>query len=272
MIKRGTLALVCACAYPLAAQVPTDATLASAMQLVTEGQGDSARALVRARLRQVGPSDSLYPEVLFIAGVVADNADSALAAFRRVSIEFSQSAWADHALLRIAQLHFAAGDLTTATRAAERILLDYPMSPVGPAAAYWVARVRLERGELSEACDYLQRAATSEDVELANRAAYYFQRCRDLARPDTAARDTAAATPRAGATAYAVQVAAVETASAADAVMRTLTAAGFTPRVVREGGFFKVRVGRFRTRGDADRVRAQVRDKLGGSPFVVEEQ
>jgi len=88
------LALITLTGAPAAAQQFTDSTLALAVRLVTEGQGDSARALVRAELATTNRSDSLYPEALFAAGLVAEHLDSALAAFRRVAIEFSGSPWA----------------------------------------------------------------------------------------------------------------------------------------------------------------------------------
>lgn len=257
-------------ASPATAQQFADSTLGMAVRLITEGQGDSARALVRARLRAIDRTDSLYPEALFAAGMVAEHLDSALAAFRRVSIEYSESSWADDALLRIAQLTFAARDLVTARRAADRILADYPLSDVRAAAAYWAARVRLEQGQTMEACPYLRQAADSAgvDIELANRARYYLQRCTAAAGDSTPV--AAPPTPPQGG--FSVQVAAVGTAAAADEVMQQLNAAGFRPRVVREGDFFKVRVGPFRSRAEAQRVRAEVRRKLGGSPFIVEEQ
>lgn len=253
------------------AQEFSDSTLRKAVQLVTEGQGDSARALVRGRLAAVPRTDSLYPEVLFAAGLVAEHLDSALAAFRRVGIEYSDSRWADDALLRTAQLTFAARDLAAARRAVDRLLSDYPFSDVRAPAAYWAARVRLEQGDVAAACTYLQEAESTagEDVELANRARYYLQRCTAAAaRTDTA---RPAAPPPAGRPHFAVQIAAVGTAEAADEVMRQAHAAGFQSRVVREGGLFKVRVGRYASRQDAQQAQAELRRKLGGSPFLVEE-
>lgn len=260
------LFLVAGSGRPVAAQDFADSTLRIAVRLVTEGQGDSARALVRARLAATPRSDSLYPEVLFAAGLVAEQLDSALAAFRRVGIEYSDSRWADDALLRTAQLTFAARDLTASRRATDRLLSDYPLSDVRAAAAYWAARVRLDQGDVSDACTFLRQAEAEagEDVELANRARYYLQRC---AAPAT---DTARA-GAGGRAAFAVQVAAVGSAEAADGIMQQVHEAGFEPRVVREGGFFKVRVGRFRSRGEAERAQAELRRKLGGSPFIVEE-
>ena len=255
---------------PLVSQVWTDSTLADAIRLVTEGRGDSARALVRSRLAALSPFDSLYAEALFVSGAVAEDAESALAAYRRVSIEFSQSSWADQALLRTAQLHYARGDIETAQRTALRILSDYPFSDVRASAAYWVARTHLDRQEIAAACPFLQIAADSagQDIELANRASFSLQRCDG----DVAVEDSAEAAAAAPAT-YSVQIAAVRTAAAADRVMRDVRAAGYTPRVVRDDqGFFKVRVGRFRSRDEADRVRRALRESLGGTPFIVEEQ
>lgn len=267
MRVRWVVAAIALTAGPAAAQQYTDSTLALAVRLVTEGQGDSARALVRAKLRATPRSDSLYPEALFVAGMVAEQLDSALVAFRRVGIEYSDSPWADDALLRIAQLTFAARDLMGAQRAADRLLADYPLSDRRAAAAYWAARVRLEQGQVAEACPYLRQAAdeAGEDVELANRARYYLQRCAP------AVTDTPPDQPPGPRTVYAVQVAAVGTAEAADAVMQQVHAAGYEPRVVREGDLFKVRVGQFRTREQARQAQADLRQKIGGSPFVVEE-
>lgn len=273
-MRRGLFLVACASVWvsrPLAAQTFTDSTLALAIRLVSEGQGDSARAIVRAKLTALSRTDSLYPEALFVSGMVADSLGSALAAFRQVSIDYSESPWADDALLRIAQLSFAAGDLETAGRVADRILSDYPLSDVRALAAYWAGRVRIALGRGAEACTVLQQAVDSAgaDVELANRARYYLQRCQ--APPPSA--DTSAKPAPAAVTVYAVQVAAVATATAADEVMRTLNAAGYQPRVTHDtDGLFKVRVGRYATRAEAQQIQAEIRRKLGGSPFVVEEQ
>lgn len=259
-----------------------DSTLRQAVRLITEGQGDSARALVRRKLQSLPPGDTLYPAALYAAGVVAAHPDTALASFRRVSIEYSSSPWAPAALVRLAQFAFASGDFAAAVRAGERVLLDYPASRARAAAAYWAGRARLELADPAAACVLLARAEgeAGMEVELANRARFYLQRCEGLAMAtDTAARDTAAQRPSppggAGtrATAFAVQVAAVQSPVAADEMMRSLRTRGYDPRVVRDAdGLFKVRVGRFRTRTEAQQLAAVLRRRLGGSPFVVEEQ
>lgn len=250
-----------------------DSALALALRLVTEGRGDSARALVRTRLRQLAPSDSLYPEALFIGGSVSQSIDSAMYHFRRVALDYSMSPWADDALLRVAQLSFAAGDMETANRSVQRVLNDYPFSDVRASAAYWAGRVQIEEDNLPEACAFLRqaRAEAGDDIELANRAAFYLQRCTGVAAAaPPSAQDTLPAAR--GGTVFTVQVAAVRTAAAADELMRSLRAAGYDSRVVRdEDGLLKVRAGRFRARADAERLRDELRGRLGGQPFVVEE-
>ncbi|MBI3981358.1 MAG: SPOR domain-containing protein [Gemmatimonadetes bacterium] len=252
-----------------------DSTLRNAVRLATEGQGDSARLLVRRRLADLAPADSLVPAALFAAGVVAGDPDSAAGYFRRVSVEFSNTPWAPAALVRLAQFAFAAADYRAVLRTSERTRLDYPPSVQRAAAAFWGARAHLELGELAAACALLEQAESEagDDVELANRARFYLQRCATVPpgpAGDTAATDTSALRPPA--VVFTVQLAAVQSPLAADALMRDLRAAGHDPRVVREAdGLLKVRVGRFATRPEAQRFIEQLRRRFGGSPFVVEE-
>jgi hypothetical protein len=269
----------------LAAQ--QDSALHEAVRLVTEGRGDSARAIVRRKLASTSTSDSSYAEVLYTAGVVASNSDSALRYLRRTTIEYSQSSWADRAFLRIAQLSFAAGDPATTFNSAERVITDYPFSPVRAQAAYWAGRAQIDLGNLAVACRYLRQASDSaaDDLEIANRARFYVQRCQNLAtakpdtaRPDSLQRSTSPATTTttstpATAVMYAVQVAAVRSPAAADQSMQALKRAGYDARVSRDAdGLLKVRVGHFKTKAEAQRLATEIRRKVPRStPFVVDE-
>ena len=61
-MRRGLIVTTCAALLvvrPAAAQTFTDSTLALAVRLVSEGQGDSARALVRGTLGRLPRTDSL---------------------------------------------------------------------------------------------------------------------------------------------------------------------------------------------------------------------
>jgi cell division septation protein DedD len=127
-----------------------------------------------------------------------------------------------------------------------------------------------------------------EDIELQNQFGFYRPRCSGVPAATTAAADSQRAdttmTPNPGATptnppatqsagpAYSVQVAAVGTDAAAEGPLRQLRDAGYDPHVVREGGFVKIRVGRYPDRAQATAAASQIRARLGGSPFVVEER
>jgi tetratricopeptide (TPR) repeat protein len=249
-----------------------DSLLQETVRLMIEGQGDSARALVRNRLASLSTFDSLYPGALYASGVVAEDTTTALNAFRRVSIEYSGSEWADDALLRLAQLNYAAGQYAPALRSVERVILDYPFSDVSSEARFWAGRARLAMGEVLQACEHFQAVVDSndEDVELVNRARYALLRCSSLTA-QTADSAAAPAPPRTGRV-FSVQVAAVQTAGAADEVMRSLGAQGYQPHVIRDtDGLLKIRVGRFARRAEAQRLVTELRRKIGGRPFIVEE-
>src|SRR5262245_6867306 len=190
-MRRAALLAAALVLGPASTGAQQDSTLRAAVRLATEGQGDSARALVRTRPAASAPGDSTFAEVLYAAGVVAASSDTALRYFRRTSVEYSASPWADRALLRIAQITFASGDLNAAQQSAQRVLADYPFSPVRAQAAFWAGRSQLDLGDLPAACRLLMLAADSAagDVELANRARFYVQRCQAVPlaqKPDTA--------------------------------------------------------------------------------------
>jgi cell division septation protein DedD len=70
---------------------------------------------------------------------------------------------------------------------------------------------------------------------------------------------------------FRVQVTAVGTAAAADAIARKLGARGLAAVTVQEGGLYKVRVGNYASRAEAVAALPKIKAKLGGSPFVVAE-
>jgi DNA polymerase III subunit delta len=93
------------------------------------------------------------------------------------------------------------------------------------------------------------------------------------ARPDTTSRTPAvrpAPTLPSGGR-FRVQVTAVRTAPAADAIARKLIARGLTAVTAEEGGLYKVRVGNYASRAEALAAIPAIKAKLGGSPFVVAE-
>jgi hypothetical protein len=271
MTRWATVPLVLCAVATTPAIGQQDSLMLEAVRLATEGQGDSARSIVRGQMRTLSSGEAMFPEVLFTAGVIAQNTDSALAYFRRVSIEYGNSAWADRALLRMAQFAYAQGDAQNAARSAVRVLIDYPTSPVRAEASFIAARAYLDMRDVDEGCRLLRQARddAGEDVEVRNRAAFYLQRCDSMAAGE-APRQPSTRPQQPSGPGFAVQVAAVSNAVAADQVMRQITDAGHEAVVVVEEGLYKVRVGRFANRAQAQELAAELRQRIGGRPFVVE--
>lgn len=284
MVTHGTWVALLAVAalssvptLPLSAQ--TDPRLVAAVQLAQSGRMDSARVVVRKLLAGLAPTDSVYPEALYVAGVLAPDPHAVATQLQRVVIEYGQSPWADDALLRLAQLYAAQGDDAATIQAAERLRRDYPDSPLLARVDFVGARAYFTLKDEARGCALIREALTgaTSDVEFRNQVAFYAARCGSApAVPPvpTAPRDSATPAPATPAAprSYAVQVLAVRSTSQVDEMLTRLKVMGYDARVVRDtSGLFKVRVGKYDTREQAQRAQSNLRTRLGGQPFVVEE-
>ena len=250
----------------------SDPRLQNAVQLFQSGHIDSARAVVRRLLSTLPPGDAAYPEALYTAGLIAPDAPTVMRHLQRVVVEYEMSPWADDALLRLTQLYTAQGDPAAAAQAAERLRRDHPDSPLRPRAAYHGARAYFDLRNEARGCALIREAVdeSGDDVELRNQIAFYAARCGPAPTTPVAVPDTA--TPSRPASAYSVQVLAVKSAVTVDEMLTRLQVMGYPARVVRDSaGLFKVRVGRYATREEAQRAQNNLRQRLGGQPFVVEE-
>jgi hypothetical protein len=264
-------------AAPLAAQ--SDSQLVHVVQMAQEGQGDSARSLMSRILATTSPADSLYPEVLYTSGLVARTVPEMRRAYQRVSVEYASSNWADDALLRLGLLDFADGNPAGTLKNVERIRTDYPASPLLAVASYWGARAAFDLKRTAEGCRWLDEgeAGVGDNIELKNQLDYLQSRCGPgmIPPPDTTLADTAKAPPPAapvGKGGYSVQVGAVKTQAAADDLRKKLIGIGVASRIVKEGGYLKVRAGPFPSRTAADAAANKLKSVLGGAPYVVQDK
>ncbi|HUL49918.1 MAG TPA: SPOR domain-containing protein [Gemmatimonadales bacterium] len=254
---------------------------------------DSARAMIRRLLTTLSPRDSMYPAALLDAGRFAADAPTVATNLQRVVVEYGRSVWADSALLLLTQLYFAQGDPAATLQAADRMRRDYPDSPLRARTSFWAARAYFDLKDDTRGCAMVQEALTraGDDLEFQNQVNYYQARCRHapagapVPTPPQPVSGAANPAPTGGGSAasaaaatpgddgkYAVQVLAVKSAPQVDDVLTRLKAMGYDARVVRDtSGLFKVRVGRYTTRVDADRMQKTLKTRLGGQPFVVEE-
>ena len=294
------LAFLLVAASTAAAQ--SDPRLVAAVRSAQEGQGDSARSAVDRLLAATAPNDSLYPEILYTQAMVANTAADMRRHLQRVVVEHPTSAWVDDALIRLVQMDYATRSFDNAARNLERLRLDYPLTPLFAHAAYWGGRTYFDLKDTTRACRWLADgiARATTDLELKRQLGFLYQRCAvRTAAADSAARDTASkpgaatpAPPRATAAdtaarrvadslprrpaaasgRFRVQVAAVATPGAADDAANKAEGLGFPAVIVRERGLYKVRVGEFATRQEAQAAVAKLKAGIGGSPFVVTER
>ena len=285
-VRRSGGQVVGVALFLLAAGPPHRLTAQSAQQTdslrrqalsVAQTRPDSGRALVRRLLTSLSPSDSLYPGVLLTAARLAADAPTVATYLQRVAIEYGRSVWADSALLLLTQLNFAQGDPAATVQAAERLRRDYPDSPLQPRAAFWGARAYFDLKDDAHGCALVQEAlgGAGNDIEFKNQVLFYAARCanRPLAAATPASPQATPASPASSAVpTYAVQVLAVKSAPQVDELLSRLKVMGFDARVVRDtSGLFKVRVGRYATREEAQETQRRLKTRLGGQPFVVQE-
>ena len=286
---------LCLCAaVPAVAQ--DDPAIRAAVQLAAAGRGDSARKIVAAELAKARPGTDAYVEALFWRGRLAASGDSAESDLRHVALDYSNSRWADHALLQLAQLAMAAGNPTGALQLAQRLRGDYPGSALRPRAALWGGRAAFDLGDPVAACALLDSARTEggDDVEFGNQVAFYRSRCTAALRQPRAATDTAtpagadtslrpaaapaparpesvpapAAAPRVPQ--FEVQVTATRSRSEAESISHRVERAGERSRVVTgPDGLLRVRAGPYVSRKEADAAAARLKRLLHGHPIVV---
>ena len=260
----------------LAAQ--TDPRLVEAVRLAQSGQADSARATVRRLLAKLPPSDSVYPEALLTAAKIAPDAKTVAVNLNRIVVEYGLSPWADDALLLLTQLYYAQHDAGQTIQAAERLSRDYPDSPLRARANFSAARAYFELKNETRGCELIQQSleGAGDDVEFRNQVSFYAARCGSsgtTATTQPGAPGDTGKPPTGGPRAYAVQVMAVKSAAQVDDMLTRLKVMGFEDaRVVRDStGYFKVRVGRYASRDEAQRTQQRLKTKVGGQPFVVDE-
>ena len=271
-MKPWLVALALAIAPSVRLSAQTDARLVDALRLAQNGQVDSARGVIRRLLVTLSPADSVYPQALLAGAKIAPDARTVAANLNRIVLEYGGSPWADDALLLLTQLYFAQRDAAQTIQAAERLRRDYPDSPLRYRVAFPAARAYFELKNEARGCELIQEALAGAnaagEVEFTNQVSFYASRCAGATTPPPPPTDSTVPAAKT----FAVQVLAVKSAVQVDDMLTRLRVMGFDARVVRDtSGFFKVRVGRYATRAEAQQMQQRLRTRVGGQPFVVEE-
>jgi len=291
---RGAALLLFLAALPpcrLAAQ----SQLTAALRLAQDGRIDSARATLTRMEQSTVPTDSLFPGILYSSALISPTAEEVKQKLQRVIVEYPFSPWAAPSMIALAQLDYANGDPAGAGRTLEKFRTDHATSPLYPVAALWGARAGFDANDSTAACQWVSDGLSRAAGDAATRAELQAlgRRCAASSAaapapvsaaatpatppaappaPDTVVRPTVtAAPPPASAVpdAYRVQIVAANSQEAADEMLDRAKKAGFKGVIVKDGGYFKVRLGEYATRAEASTAAARIKAKLGGSPFVV---
>jgi hypothetical protein len=221
-------------------------------------------------LASMSPASPRYAEGLFWRASIASAAPDAERDYRRIAVEYTLSPRVPDALTRLSQLELARGDRVLAARHLERLLREYPPPVARATAWYWLARIGFEDNDVARACIALDSARTlspATNAELVNQIRYEAGRCltpaatRVSSAIPQAVPSASAATPpvRQSASAsangpFSVQVGAFPTRAAAEQLRGRLATQGFTARIVPGARVFRVRVGRYSTKTNAERA------------------
>jgi cell division septation protein DedD len=267
-------------AAPVAAQTATDSLVPRVQQLVNLGNRSGARALADSALVIRTAGTYAYAEGLYARALATADAASAERDYLRVGVEYPLSARAEAAMMMAGQLKMSRGDRRGARGLFERLALEFPSGGQAARAGYWAGRLALEDGDIAQGCQNLavasERVAT-DDVEFRNQIEYLRSRCMMPAGTTPAAPpdSVVASEPnpeREGSiaqVAYSVQVAAYTRKRDADATLNRLKARGFPVRVVGTRAPYRVRVGRYATREEAEAARGRMQ-QAGVMGLVVE--
>jgi tetratricopeptide (TPR) repeat protein len=260
-----------------AQSAPADSAFARARALVSSGSGAAGRVLIDSVIAATDPASPTYADALYWRAVLAANDDDAERDYRRIVVEYALSPRAADALLQLARLETARGDRAAATGHLARFVAENPTHPARAQASAQLTELLFEQNDLPRACSTLRQALAiipDSAVETRNRLTYYGPRCAALdASPaartpvsgSKAARDSAAhrdsVVAHAPPARYTLQVAAYQSKAEADRVTERLRARGIDARVVGSKKPFRVRIGRYVTRGNAVAAQRELKAK-----------
>lgn len=265
--QRARLLFACLAAVTMAAPPPAaaQATGLDAIEASADaGDVDGARRALDAYLAtspEVTARERTHLE--FLRGRLSSDVDSAEVAYLRAAID-GEGPYASHARLRLAQLQLARGDHVRAADHLARLRADDPAGELVPVSWVWSARAAELSGDATRACEAWAQAlaALGPSHPVYDEARQGRSRCEESARQPGEV-DT-----------FTVQLGAFGTEEAALRLRDGAAGTGVAVRVESPSGgvrVYRVRAGRFESRGDADRLAERFRAH-GFEAVVVPEE
>lgn len=275
---RGFLTIVLALVStsPAIAQQLTpaaDSAIARAIQLAADNDSAASRQVLDSLASAREASALLRGEATYWLSRFAPSPADRERVLGTLIIDQPFSPRIPAALYEIGMLELARNDRDRAAVHLARYLSAAPADTGRVTVSLALGRLLFERGEIPRACAVLlvgRGEVPEAALELRNQFEFSASRCQGV---DTttkveppAVADTAPAPRRTGA--FTVQVAAYETQPAADRLATTLRGQGLEARVVGTSKPFRVRVGRYATRGEAEDASRRV-DSVAKSKSIV---
>ncbi|MGH7450344.1 MAG: SPOR domain-containing protein, partial [bacterium] len=186
----------------------------------------------------------------YFHALLQENADTAIKLFQEISTRFQNTVYAERALFRLGQYHFADGTYQRARQYFLNLLEQYPASNLAPQAAYYAAKSLLIIGNSPQIRDELSRCAEKyPGTWMANFAAD------DLARLKTPANHHASDPKKQPVAPYAVQIGAYTSRENAASHQRSFSKAGYSALIKEKNEgrrvYYQVLVGEFTDRNKA---------------------
>ena len=273
-MKRLALLLVAMMSTTVLAQErPADSTIARALRLAADRDSSSARRLLDS-VATNGATTMVRGEAVYQLSRLAPSDSARERILTTLLVDHPFSPRLPSALLALGMLEVARNDRDGAVTHLSRYLRASASPDTGRiGASLALGRLLLERGDLPRGCATLLvgRSELPESaIELRNQFEFSIGRCQGVdttTKVDTRpVADTTPAPRRTGA--FTVQVAAYDTKAAADRLAATLRAQKLEARVVGTVKPFRVRVGRYATRSEAEAASREV-DAIAKSASIV---
>lgn len=263
-----------------------DSELDRVESLIANGDYAAARAAIEQWWKAVdggrNVSSDMRARAHLLRARLAPDLRSAERDYLAVALGHPTTPYAPHALLALGQGFLASGDRARAVSYLQRLIDDYPGSPLRPVGLLWVARTRRLEGDAAGACVAARagHAGAGPDVAALLRReeqaacqpaeqGHAAPRGQDQSAARDAGRTPQTQRPAATQGRFAVQSGAFRQVDGARALADRLRSAGYEPRIVLVSGsrLLRVRVGRFLSAADAESVASRLRS--AGFPAVV---
>jgi hypothetical protein len=258
-----------------AQQLPAsaDSAIARAAKLAEDKDSVAAARHLLDSVANGGESQLVRGEATYQLSRLASSAADRERILSAMVIDYPFSSRLPAALHDLGMLELARNDRDRAAVHLSRFLsVSTPPDSARIPAALALGRLLVERGDLPRGCATLLVGRTELPpgaIEIKNQFEFSISRCQGVDTAATApkpAADSLSAPQRTGA--FTVQVAAYDTKNAAERLATTLRGQGLEARVIGTAKPFRVRVGRYATREEAEEASRRI-DKLAKSKSLV---